>query len=218
MVVEQLAALQKRIRLAGAGLKFTYEQTVVVLILALFALAGGLMTAEAARPVPVTKVEKKLVLPTAPAKNKAPARRILIHVAGEVARPGLHRLPSGSRVADAIEAAGGPLLGDHLDNLNLAAKLGDGQKIVVGPAEMGLTGPSGLAGADQSLGVATAVNINTAGLPELQSLDGVGPVLAARIVSWRKKHGRFQRIGQLQQVAGIGPKKFAGIQDQVITE
>lgn len=218
MVTDQLAALREKARLAGAGLRFTYEQTVVVLVLALFALAGGLMTAEAARPVPVTKVEKKLVPPITPVKNKAPSRRILIHVAGEVVSPGLHRLPSESRVADAIEAAGGPLLGDHLDNLNLAAKLGDGQKIVVGPAEIGLTSPSSLTGTDQGLIGAAAVNINTASLLELQALDGVGPVLATRIVSWRGRNGRFQRVGQLQQVVGIGPKKFAGLRDQVIAE
>ncbi len=231
MVNDHLVALWERTRALGAEFKFTFEQTVILAVLAFLALTGGLLAARAARPLPIAIASERV-----PAERQAataattegpegesrplPARspvkkKLLVHVAGDVAKPGLHRLMPGARVADAIEAAGGPTDTKALDNLNLAAKVSDGQKVLVGltpPVSTG-SGGSAVAGVSEML-----IGINSAGLPEIQRLDGIGPVLAARIVAWRERHGRFQTVSQLNKVSGIGPKKYAGLKEQVLID
>ncbi|MCU1548934.1 MAG: hypothetical protein JWO29_1885 [Arthrobacter sp.] len=147
---------------------------------------------------------------------EADAGRIIVHVAGAVARPGVVELPAGSRLHDAIAAAGGSTEATDPDRLNLAAVLEDGQKILV-PArgDPGLSepppgetaGPAG-AGTDGN-GAAPAggkIDLNTASVEELGTLPRVGPVLAQRIVDWRKQHGRFKAVEELDAVDGVGPK------------
>lgn len=154
---------------------------------------------------------------------------ITVHVAGAVVRPGVVELPSGSRMHEALAAAGGATGSADPDRLNLAAVLEDGQKIFVpeqgqpealpgdvgdaadGGAGAGAGDPagSGSAGAgDGASGPAGGgrINLNTAGLEELGTLPRVGPVLAQRIVDWRRQHGRFQAVEELDAVEGIGPK------------
>jgi competence protein ComEA len=143
------------------------------------------------------------------------AGTITVHVAGAVARPGVIQLPAGSRLHEAIAAAGGATDAADPDRLNLAAVLEDGQKVLVpirgepdqaGASEGGgapLPG-SGAAGTSQSGG--GKINLNTAGLEELGTLPRVGPVLAQRIVDWRTQHGRFKTVQELDAVDGIGPK------------
>lgn len=114
---------------------------------------------------------------------------VVVHVAGRVDQPGLIRLPSGSRVADAIDAAGGALKPRDLDSVNLARVLIDGEQIQVG-AVGGSTD--------------TGININSASAADLEALPGIGPVLAARIVEWRTANGPFASIDDLGQVGGIG--------------
>jgi competence protein ComEA len=148
----------------------------------------------------------------APAPAPAPSP-VVVDVAGRVRRPGLYRLPAGSRVDDAVRAAGGPLAGVDLSSLNLAARLVDGQQILVGAA--GGVGPAGQPGPDPggglSGGPAAPVELNSATLDQLETLPGVGPVLGQHILDWREQHGQFTSVDQLQDVSGIGPAKFAAL-------
>lgn len=234
MVGNHLASLRERARAVGAELRFTFEQTAVLAVLALLALTGGLLAAREARPLMIAKASEPASLGDSAAfstttegsadgsrtkePKKSPRKKLLVHIAGDVAKPGLHRLTAGARVADAIEAAGGPINPEALDELNLAAKVSDGQKVMVGQAPAG----SGVASGSPVLSGATAaetrVGINSAGPTELERLDGIGPVLAARIVAWRERHGRFDTVSQLQRVAGIGPKKYAGLKEQTLID
>jgi competence protein ComEA len=145
---------------------------------------------------------------------------LVIHVAGAVALPGVVHLPAGSRIHQAIAAAGGPTAAADLNRLNLAAVLADGQKLYVpvpgesipaeisGNAVAGGNPGSGSGASDGSGSAAGAgkVNLNTAGVEELDALPKVGPVLAQRIVDWRKEHGPFKSVEELDAVDGVGPK------------
>jgi competence protein ComEA len=167
----------------------------------------------AAAPVAVSPA------PSVPSASPTPVARpaVLVHVLGEVARPGVVRLREGARVEDAIAAAGGLTAQADPGELNLAAVVSDGSQVVIGTlkeprgevrtdsAAPG-SGTSGSPGAD---GGAGKVSLNTATEAELDTLPGVGPVTAKRIVAWRDEHGRFTRIEELQEVDGIGPKTFA---------
>ncbi|ADX73129.1 competence protein ComEA-like protein with helix-hairpin-helix repeat region [Pseudarthrobacter phenanthrenivorans Sphe3] len=145
------------------------------------------------------------------------AATLVIHVAGAVARPGVVHLPAGSRVHEAIAAAGGAAVGADLNRLNLALVLEDGQKIHVPQegADVPVAGPegNGQPGADDSGGspAGTKINLNTAGVEDLDALPKVGPVLAQRIVDWRKEHGAFKSIEELDAVDGVGPKMLEAL-------
>ena len=130
-----------------------------------------------------------------------------VHVSGAVAEPGLVSLQSGSRVADAVVAAGGALPGADLGSLNLAAPLVDGQQLVV-PY---LVPTNGVPVASDG-----RVRINTADAAALEGLPGVGPVLAQRIVAHRDAHGPFATVEDLLDVPGIGESKLAALRDSVI--
>jgi competence protein ComEA len=146
---------------------------------------------------------------------QAPAGILVVHVAGKVLRPGLVRAPAGSRVADVLALAGGPLPGVDLTSLNLARPVTDGEQILVGlPSIAGSSAgnPTSTPGASSPDG---PVDLNTATLAQLDALPGVGPVLAQRILDWRTEHGRFTTIDQLQEVPGVGPKKFDSLKPHV---
>lgn len=150
-----------------------------------------------------------------PVASAAPARStasttIVVAVSGKVRHPGLVRLPAGSRVADAIDAAGGVLPGTDTSTLNLARKVSDGELITVGVAAP--AGPSSGA-SDSSAG--GLVNLNTATVEQLETLPGVGPVLAQRIIDYRDQHGPFTSVDQLRQVSGIGDAKFNDLKNRV---
>ncbi|MBT2531420.1 ComEA family DNA-binding protein [Arthrobacter sp. ISL-48] len=144
------------------------------------------------------------------------AAGIVVHVAGAVARPGVVQLPSGSRVHEAVAAAGGSTPTADLNRLNLAAVVLDGQKVYVPlpgeflpPDSSGAS--SGASGSGEGLGGSAAAaggktNLNTASMEELDALPKVGPVLAQRIVDWRKEHGPFKTVEELDAVDGVGPK------------
>ena len=129
-------------------------------------------------------------------------------VQGQVQNPGVYQLPDGSRVGDAIKAAGGVREGSDTTSVNLARFLEDGEQIYLS----GL-GPDGTDGESlQSAGGASfargRLNLNRATENELDGLPGVGPVLAKRIVAYRAEHGNFGSVSELQKVSGIGPSKF----------
>ncbi len=123
---------------------------------------------------------------------------VLVHVVGKVANPGVVELPHGSRVQDAIEAAGGATKVKALESVNLARPVVDGEQIVVG------------ASAD---GGSATISINAADADELDELPGVGPVIAERIVQWRETNGPFSSIDELTEVSGIGPSMIEQIRD-----
>lgn len=130
---------------------------------------------------------------------------VVVHVTGAVASPGLVRLPAGSRVNDAIEAAGGARSPKALASINLARVLVDGEQIVVG-------GSASASGSSSS--TAGGINVNSASASELEALPGVGPVLAERIVAWRTTNGPFRSVDELSEVSGIGDAVLAQIRTQ----
>lgn len=152
-----------------------------------------------------------------PKQPQETGRLIFVHVGGAVARPGLYRLRDGSRVDDAVRAAGGTLEDADLDSLNLAAKVRDGDKVLV-PSKGG-AGEAKTAGGPSAGGSAPAqgnrVNLNTATAADLDALPGIGPALAERILAYRQQHGGFRKVEQLLDVAGIGPKTFEELRDLV---
>src|SRR5215470_2705054 len=135
---------------------------------------------------------------------------IVVAVSGRVQHPGLVRLPAGSRVADAIDAAGGVLPGTDTSTLNLARKLTDGELITVGVAA-----PVGSSPGASDASAGGLVNLNTATAEQLEALPGVGPVLAQRIIDYRDQHGGFTSVDQLRQVSGIGDAKFNDLKNRV---
>ncbi|MFJ3788220.1 helix-hairpin-helix domain-containing protein [Kitasatospora sp. NPDC090091] len=140
-----------------------------------------------------------------------PAGAVVVDIGGRVHAPGLHTLPGGSRVADALHAAGGPLPGTETRNLNLARLLTDGEQILVG--ESGGAPPAGVPGAGGPAAVTPKqpVSLNHATLEQLDTLPGVGPTLAQRIIAFRMSHGSFRSVDQLRQVNGIGERTYAEI-------
>ncbi|WP_380174691.1 ComEA family DNA-binding protein [Kineococcus sp. DHX-1] len=147
-----------------------------------------------------------------PSSATGPAS-VVVHVAGRVLRPGVVTLSAGSRVADALTAAGGAAADADLDALNLARVLQDGEQVLVpAPGQPGTVaapaaGPSGAVGA--------RVDLNSATAADLDALPGVGEVLAGRIVAWREENGRFSSVDDLGEVQGIGPKVLEGLRDLV---
>jgi competence protein ComEA len=148
----------------------------------------------------------------------AASRGIYVHVAGAVRRPGLMRLPTGSRVAMALERAGGPRRRADLTAVNLAARLQDGQQIVV-PLAGAVSGPSGAAAPSAAAPGAAGgpagdkVHLSTATVEELDGIDGIGPTLAQRIIEYRDAHGGFRSPAELAQVEGIGEKRLATLRE-----
>lgn len=167
--------------------------------------------------------------PGAPPVVAGPGGRIVVDVSGKVRQPGILRLPAGARVADALRAAGGVRPGVDLVGLNRARVLMDGEQIVVGalpgPAAAGGAGAGGAggggtggggAGPSAAGGTTTGpVSLNSATVEQLDTLPGVGPVLAQHIVDYRTQHGGFRSVDELREVNGIGDRRFADLQPLV---
>ena len=210
----------------------------VAAVAAVVAAVGVWSDRPVAEPVPALPLVAGAAGAPSPVVAPPPdAGPIVVSVSGKVARPGLVRLPPGSRVGEAVDAAGGASPDADLTGLNLAARLSDGEQVVVGvPAPV--TPPSGAAG---SAGAAPAgggvggaggggggaggggggatpggrLDLNAATLEQLDQLPGVGPVTAQRILEWRTQNGRFGAVEQLQEVSGIGDARFATLRDLV---
>jgi competence protein ComEA len=145
-----------------------------------------------------------------------PATVALVHVAGAVRTPGVYRLRDGERVQDAVRRAGGPRAGADLNAINLAAKVADGQQVVV--PRRGAAGAAAVsgAGAGEPGGPPQApVSLNTATAEQLDTLDGVGPATASKILEYRRQHGGFRSIDDLGEIPGIGPKRLAALRGKV---
>ena len=135
----------------------------------------------------------------------SPSRKMLVvHVSGLVATPGVYELPDGSRVKDAVAAAGGAGPEADVSALNLAAPIADGEKIHVPRTGDSAAAPTG---SSTSGGPAAKINLNTASKEQLETLPSIGPVLAQRIIDYRTRRGRFTSVRQLMEVEGLGPKK-----------
>ena len=186
-------------------------------VLAAVGLVGGYGVAMRARPK-ATDIEL-----SSPTPKADPKRLVYVHVGGAVRSAGLYRLPVGARVDDAVRMAGGPTKDADLDALNLAAKVKDGDKVLVprrgaatsdgsppAPGGSGSSAAPGAAGAHSAL-----VNLNSATAADLETLPGIGPALAQRIIAFRTDHGGFRRVEDLLEVAGIGPKKFEELKAHV---
>jgi competence protein ComEA len=146
--------------------------------------------------------------PAAPGPNPRP--ELTIDVEGKVAHPGVVTVPAGSRVRDALSAAGGALPGVATTTLNLAEPVSDGEQVV-----LGVPGAPGGSASSSTSGVGRLLDLNTASASDLHTLPGVGPVLAGRIVEFRRMHGRFTSVDELREIPGIGRAKFAAIRPRV---
>lgn len=186
-------------------------------------VAAGLGAWWAFSPPPPPPAEEVLprigsVAPSTPATTTQSAT-VLVHVDGAVIRPGVHEIESGGRVVDAVEAAGGLRADADRARLNLAAVLGDGQRVwvpIVGEAEPDVVGPDGGAPSPSGeSGAPTVVNLNTADATALETLPGIGPSIAAAIMRHRETEGAFARVEDLLEVAGIGPSRLAQIEPLV---
>jgi competence protein ComEA len=132
---------------------------------------------------------------------------VIVHVTGAVRRPGVYRVPSWARLDFAVRKAGGASPKADLEAVNLAAKVADGQQVVV-PARAGRGAAAANAGAAQ-------IGLNTATAEQLDELEGIGPATAKKILEWRKEHGGFSSVDDLKQVSGIGPKRFEALADEI---
>lgn len=172
----------------------------VLLICVLAAVVVGWMWWQG-RPRPVVQAPQVIAEGSALSSGQPMSDEVVVHVTGAVNDPGLVRLPVGSRIDDAINAAGGARNPKALASVNLARVLVDGEQIVVGATAGQSTGDGADAG----------INLNLASARELEELPGVGPVLAQRIVDWRTANGSFRSIDELGEVSGIGDSLLSQI-------
>ncbi len=188
---------RRRLLLAAAG------SLALILLLGRFVLGAGTTTTAAPLPPP----------PAMAGVTGLPSSRVVVDVVGAVRRPGLYRLAHGSRIADAVTRAGGATSKADLAQVNLAAPLADGEQVVVPKRLLG-----GAAGASATSPGASGgpVQLSTATLEQLDSLPGVGPVTAQKILDYRQKHGAFQSVDELDAVPGIGPKRLDQLHDLVV--
>jgi competence protein ComEA len=208
-------------RLRGTRWTVAPRHLIVIALVLVVGLtwAGCSVLRSRPQPIPERSAENPglitgspVAAPTPTTNPPTPSTTLVIHVAGKVRRPGLIHTKSGNRVADALAAAGGALPGTDLTSLNLARPLTDGEQILVGTPNLPPT-----AGSTNRPTPTTAgpTDLNTATLDQLDDLPGVGPVLAQRILDYRTEHGRFTTIDQLQEVSGVGTKKYEDLKPHV---
>lgn len=213
-----VGGLTSRLNLTGA-----HVAVISIVIAVAVGVAAWLAVRSDPEPVPaLAPVSEPLVSPSVPSSAESPgaavgaggADEVTVDVAGKVRKPGIAVLPPGSRVVDAVEAAGGARRGVDLASLNLARPLVDGEQILVGvPVPAGVVGSLGATpGAGES---GPLVNLNTADLVALETLPGVGPVTAGAIMTWRTEHGGFTAVEELLEVDGIGDATLAEIAPHV---
>lgn len=189
---------------------------VLMLIVVAATISGfrWLITDQPSTPEPTVAVDHGQNSTLDPAQDNEPGDdpagpdTTILHVAGAVHRPGIVELEAGSRVVDAIEAAGGPTDDAQLDALNLAAIVHDGEYILVPDAHSetnAAASPGSPGGTASGPGDSATVNLNTADATELETLPGVGPATAAQIIAHREQHGPFTQLADIEAVSGIGP-------------
>lgn len=199
-------------RAAERAWAFTREHLAAVAIILLTGCLWAGYSVLQARSTPVAVAVPTVM--SSPAPTPTPSPTIQVHVIGAVKRPGVVSVPEGSRVADAIEAAGGLDSSADPGELNLAAVIADGSQVAIGTQgkPRGEIHSTTSEGADAAAG---SINLNTATVAQLDTLPGVGPVTAQKIIDWREANKRFARVEELQEVDGIGPKSYAEIAPHV---
>jgi competence protein ComEA len=203
----RLGALRDSVPLTPAG-----AATAVLMVITLVVVGSALLRRPNA-PLKVAEPRPTSARATGwtPPTTEAPA--LLVHVAGAVVHPGLHRLSGGARVGDAIAAAGGALADADTDAINLAAKLSDGDRVYV--PRRGEIVPAATAGGLAMSGPPAVLDVNAATAEQLDALPGIGPATAQAIVQYRTEHGRFRTVDGLLSVRGIGPAKLAAIRSRL---
>src|ERR671934_422270 len=180
---------------------------VLILLAGRFVLGAGTTTPAAPLPRPPTEGAGVTGLPSG---------RVVVDVVGAVRKPGLYRLEQGSRIADAVARAGGATRKADIATINLAAPLADGEQVVVPKRGAPGAAVGGTGGVSATPGVpAGPVHLNTATLEQLDSLPGVGPVTAQKILDYREEHGAFSSVDELDAVPGIGPARMDTLRDLV---
>jgi len=169
--------------------------------------AGGASAAPALRVQPVAGGAPGSATARPPGRDP----RLVVDVAGAVRRPGLVRLRPGSRVADAVARAGGLTRRAERDGVNLAAPVSDGQQVLV-PSR----GPAGAAAGGGGAAPAGPVSLSAATAEQLDTLPGIGPVTAQKIVQYRTEHGAFHSVDELDAIPGIGPARISELQGLVV--
>lgn len=169
--------------------------------ISLLSVTVGLALWWQGRPVELELQPTEVVV----AEVEQPVTTIFVHVVGDVAKAGVYELSTGSRVVDAIAAAGGAVRAAKLINLNLARVLFDGEQIIVGNHQL----------QPNNANQPSKLNLNLATSSQLEELPGIGPVIASRIVQHRDSNGPFRQISEIQQVAGIGDVIYSKIKDQI---
>jgi competence protein ComEA len=181
----------------------------IVVLVAVLGGAGLWYARSLPKPVTIARAEPGAAQVSA---SPSPTVVLIVDVAGAVHQPGVYEFAEGDRVIDAIERAGGPLAKADLSLLNLAAPLTDGTQILVPKAGAAGTSP---APAEVPGAAGGLININSASATELETLSGIGEVLAATIVEYRTQNGPFASVEDLMDVSGIGPATLDEIRDQV---
>ena len=180
---------------------------VLLLLAARYILPAGTTTPAAPPPPPPGP---------GPGTPGTSAARVVVDVVGAVRQPGLYRLSQGSRIADAIARAGGATPKAALAQINLAAPLADGEQVVVpSRRQAGIASPS-VGGSTPGTPGTAPVQLSTATLEQLDTLPGVGPATAQKILDYRTKHGAFSSVDELDAVPGIGPKRLEQLRDLVV--
>lgn len=203
----------RRSRRVRAGIGGAVVLLIVAAVIAVLASAsaqgGGSVATPSAAPS----------LSPGPA-DASPAGGVLVHVTGAVRTPGLVSLPAGSRVVDAVAAAGGAADDADVAAVNLARPVADGEQLAVprvgDPPQAGAAVGAGPGAASGAAAGGAPVNLNTATQAELETLPRIGPALAQRILDWRQANGRFAQPSDLLKVSGIGQKLFDGLKDGVV--
>lgn len=139
---------------------------------------------------------------------------MVVHVAGEVRKPGVYELPPGSRVTDAVDRAGGVSPSGAPDSINLAAKLADGQQVIV-PAKAPTAGGTAAAVPGDPAAADLPISLGTATVEQLDTIEGIGPVTAQDIVDYRDEHGGLSSVDELDQISGIGPATMDALRDRL---
>jgi len=203
------------------------QQLIILLLVGVILFSGGYRLAQ------IKENSPEKIKPALESADENKSKEVTVHVFGAVAKPGVYQVSQGARVIDAINMAG-PTGEADLDSIKLASKVTDGQdisvpfKAVIDPAAVGVTqgasasagitgrnvftAPAGAGGAVAANGL---VNINTANQSELDTLPGIGPALAQRIIQYRETNGFFQSIEDIKNVSGIGDKNFENMKDKI---
>jgi competence protein ComEA len=140
---------------------------------------------------------------------------VVVDVAGAVNDPGVYRLPAGSRVNDAVQRAGGATARAEVDSINLAARLTDGQQVVVPEKVKGSTAVAATATSATGTDTSTPISVGTATVEDLDTIEGIGPVTAQKIVDFRDQQGGISSVDQLDEIDGIGPATMEALRSRL---